>query len=48
MVGIAQLVERWIVAPEAVGSNPSSHPCNDKFILTYYSTVLHLPPSSTL
>ena len=29
MVGIAQLVEPWIVAPEVVGSNPSS-PANIK------------------
>ena len=27
MVGIAQLVERWIVAPEVAGSNPSTYPC---------------------
>lgn len=26
MVGVAQLVERWIVAPEVVGSNPIVHP----------------------
>ena len=26
MVGVAQLVERWIVAPVAVGSNPIAHP----------------------
>ena len=25
-VGIAQLVERWIVVPVAEGSNPSAHP----------------------
>lgn len=27
-MGIAQLVEPWIVAPEVVGSSPSSHPFN--------------------
>ena len=25
-VGVAQLVERWIVVPVAVGSNPTTHP----------------------
>jgi hypothetical protein len=25
-VGVAQLVERWIVAPVAVGSIPIAHP----------------------
>ncbi len=28
MVGVAQLVERWIVVPVAVGSNPTTHPTN--------------------
>ena len=26
MVGVAQLVERWFVAPVVVGSNPIAHP----------------------
>ena len=26
MVGVAQLVEHWIVAPAVVGSNPIAHP----------------------
>ena len=26
MVAVAQLVERWIVAPVVVGSNPIGHP----------------------
>jgi hypothetical protein len=26
VVGVAQLVERWIVVPVAVGSNPTTHP----------------------
>ena len=26
MVGVAQLVERWIVVPVVEGSNPSTHP----------------------
>ncbi len=25
-VGVAQLVERWIVVPVVVGSNPTTHP----------------------
>ncbi len=25
-VGIAQSVERWIVVPDVVGSNPTTHP----------------------
>ena len=28
MVGVAQLVELWIVAPAAEGSNPFAHPNN--------------------
>ncbi len=26
MVGVAQMVERWIVAPVVVGSSPIAHP----------------------
>lgn len=26
VVGVAQLVERWIVAPEVAGSSPVTHP----------------------
>jgi hypothetical protein len=26
MVGVAQLVEHWVVAPAVVGSNPITHP----------------------
>ena len=33
MVGVAQLVERWIVVPVAEGSNPSTHPKNQSFLL---------------
>src|SRR5690242_21937067 len=29
-VGVAQLVERWIVVPVAVGSNPTTHPIPNK------------------
>jgi hypothetical protein len=29
-VGVAQLVERWIVVPVAEGSNPSTHPKDSK------------------
>ncbi len=33
-VGVAQLVERWIVVPVAEGSNPSTHPTlNDLGVL---------------
>ncbi len=28
MVGVAQLVEHWIVAPVVEGSNPFTHPMN--------------------
>ncbi len=28
MVGVAQLVEYWIVAPVVAGSNPVAHPIN--------------------
>ena len=34
MVGVAQLVERWIVAPVAEGSNPFAHP-----LVTTFSVV---------
>ena len=26
MVGVAQLAERWVVAPEVEGSSPFTHP----------------------
>src|SRR5574340_437988 len=29
-VGVAQLVERWIVVPVVVGSNPTTHPTQNK------------------
>ena len=29
-MGVAQLVERWIVVPVAEGSNPSTHPNESK------------------
>ena len=29
-MGVAQLVERWIVVPVAEGSNPSTHPSKTK------------------
>jgi hypothetical protein len=28
MVGVAQLVEHWVVAPDVVGSSPITHPIN--------------------
>ena len=31
-MGVAQLVERWIVVPVAVGSNPTTHPKQKRFI----------------
>ena len=45
MVGIAQLVERWVVAPEVVSSNLASHPMfwSLSFILNY-SYVLDMYP----
>jgi len=33
MVGVAQLVERWIVVPVAEGSNPSTHPIDPKALV---------------
>ena len=30
MVGVAQLVEHWVVAPAVVGSNPITHPIRFK------------------
>ena len=30
MVGVAQLVEHWIVVPVAAGSNPVAHPIVSK------------------
>jgi hypothetical protein len=30
MVGVAQLAEHWVVAPEVVGSSPITHPRNNK------------------
>ena len=31
-VGVAQLVERWIVVPVAEGSNPSTHPKENRVL----------------
>ncbi len=31
MVGVAQLAEHWVVAPDAAGSSPATHPI--KYIL---------------
>lgn len=33
MVGVAQLVERWIVAPVAEGSIPFAHPYDPELLL---------------
>lgn len=42
MVGIAQLVERWIVAPKVVGSTPSIHPTHEyEFSMNKYYTKLN-------
>ena len=30
MVGVAQLVEHWVVAPDVAGSSPVTHPIEDK------------------
>ena len=30
MVGVAQPVEHWVVAPAVAGSNPVTHPTNTK------------------
>ena len=35
LVGIAQLVEPWIVAPEVVGSSPSSHPFDIFYFMSF-------------
>ena len=35
MVGVAQLVERWIVVPVAEGSNPSTHPIPNKSLTIF-------------
>ena len=44
MVGVAQLVERWIVAPVAVGSIPIAHPFHLQYRLkTRSSDSLHFP-----
>src|SRR5262245_39362235 len=43
-VGVAQLVEHWIVAPVVVGSNPIAHPpesmsCKSLLPAIYYPVV---------
>ena len=45
MVGVAQLVERWIVVPVAEGSNPSTHP---KFAMPHQFSTSYLADSLTL
>ena len=39
MVGVAQSVERRIVAPEVVGSIPIVHPMSIPFIVVKHRTV---------
>ncbi len=34
MVGVAQLVEHWVVAPVVAGSSPVTHPIENKEILS--------------
>ena len=50
MADVAQLLERWIVAPEAVGSNPIIRPKlgiekvvqkGQLFVLTQYTELLN-------
>ena len=36
MVGVAQLAERWVVAPEVEGSSPFAHP------IVWFSKQLHM------
>jgi hypothetical protein len=35
MVGVAQLVEHWVVAPVVAGSSPVTHPIEHKGILPW-------------
>ena len=43
MVGVAQLAERRIVVPDAVGSSPISHPIEKNGIGKYPAPVFHCP-----
>ena len=36
MVGVAQLVEHWVVAPAVAGSNPVTHPIKAIFHVGVY------------
>ena len=38
MVGVAQLAERWVVAPEVEGSSPFAHP----HPIVWFSKQLHM------
>ena len=40
MVGVAQLVERRIVVPVAVGSNPTTHPIENKSLTKFDTRTL--------
>lgn len=40
MVGVAQLVERWIVVPDVTGPSPVTHPCFFTWLLK--SRLVHL------
>ena len=42
-VGVAQLVERWIVVPVVVGSNPTTHPTQIKVHLKSPRFTLSVP-----
>ena len=48
MVGVAQLVERWLVVPDVAGSSPVVHPTIDNEVLeavdTPWTTVVFNDP----
>ncbi len=39
LVGVAQLVEHWIVAPVVEGSSPFTHPIQARTMLTFHAQL---------
>ena len=45
MVGVAQLVEHWVVAPVVAGSSPVTHPIKSEINRGFIKPPIYLIPS---
>ena len=48
MVGVAQLVEPWIVIPVVVGSSPIVHPISPVYMLPFWSVPSDSVPADVV